>query len=52
MMAPSGGFGAAGSSGGSGVSVFMFHRTRHAVCGANRIASLVASALVRRNSAS
>jgi hypothetical protein len=30
MIAPSGGFGAVGSSGGSGVSVFMFHRTRQA----------------------
>ena len=31
MTAPSGGFGAVGSSGGSGVSVFMFQRTRIAV---------------------
>ena len=39
MMAPSGGFGAAGSSGGSGVSVFVFQRTRHAVCGLNSTTS-------------
>ena len=38
MIAPSGGFGAAGSSGGSGVSVFMFQRTRHASCGLKSIA--------------
>ncbi len=31
MIAPSGGFWPVGSSGGSGVSVFVFHRTRHAV---------------------
>ena len=39
MIAPSGGFGAVGSSGGSGVSVFMFQRTRSAGCGLNRITS-------------
>ena len=39
MIAPSGGFCAAGSSGGSGVSVFVFQRTRIAVCGLNRNAS-------------
>ena len=39
MMAPSGGLGAVGSSGGSGVSVFMFQRTRYAVCGLKRTAS-------------
>ena len=33
MIAPSGGFWPAGSSGGSGVSVFMFQRTRRARCG-------------------
>ncbi len=38
MMTPSGGFGAAGSSGGSGVSVFLFQRKRHAVGGRNRYA--------------
>ena len=36
MTTPSGGFGAAGSSGGHGVSVFLFQRNRHAAGGANR----------------
>ena len=45
MIAPSGGFSPPGSSGGSGVSVFMFHRTRVAVCGLKRTASAAAAAL-------
>ena len=44
MIAPSGGFGAVGSSGGSGVSVFVFQRTRHAVCGLNSTTSCCAVA--------
>ena len=35
---PSGGLGAAGSSGGRGVSVFLFQRTRSALAGAKRCA--------------
>ena len=42
MMAPSGGFWPAGSSGGSGVSVFLFQRTRQACWGANRWTSAAA----------
>ncbi len=38
MIAPSGGFSPPGSSGGSGVSVFMLNRTRVAVCGLKRTA--------------
>ena len=41
MSAPSGGFFTFGSSVGSGVSEFVFHRTRHAVVGLNSIASVV-----------
>ena len=37
MIAPSGGFCPTGSSGGSGVSVFLFQRTRHARCGLNSV---------------
>ena len=40
MMAPSGGFSPAGSSGGKGVSGFMFQRTRIAFCGFNKAVSL------------
>src|SRR5438067_10927283 len=36
MIAPSGGFTPAASSGGIGVSVFVFCRTRYAVCGLNK----------------
>ena len=46
MIAPSGGLGATGSSGGSGVSVFMFQRTRIAVCGLNNTAVSFAVAAV------
>ena len=46
MIAPSGGFCPAGSSGGSGVSVFLFHRTRVAACGANRCAAAPTTAVV------
>ncbi len=48
MIAPSGGFGAVGSSGGSGVSVFMFQRTRYAVCGLKRMTSRSATACPER----
>ena len=41
MIAPSGGFGAVGSSFGHGMSTLVFHRTRHAVAGLNRIDVLV-----------
>ena len=43
MIAPSGGFCPAGSSGGSGVSVFRFQSNRMAVCGLNRTTSPSAS---------
>jgi len=48
-MAPSGGFLAIGSSGGSGVSVLAFQRMRSAVCGVNRCAcsSTIASVTSR-----
>src|SRR5260370_465239 len=43
MIAPSGGFWPAGSSGGSGVSVFTFQRTRIAHCGSKRGVSAAAT---------
>ncbi len=50
MTTPSGGLGAAGSSGGSGVSVFLFHRNRHAWAGRNRYAGARAiSGVICRN---
>ena len=50
MIAPSGGSSPLGSSGGMGVSLFVFQRIRSAVCGAKRWTSRPTSASVTSRS--
>lgn len=50
ITAPAGGFGATGSSGGSGVSVPTLRRTRYVAAGGNRVTSAAAAAAVRLRS--